>query len=85
VRCIPRAGRSGITGLRGGALLVRLAAAPIDGAANAELLAILSASLGLPRRALSIAGGGRSRTKRVLVEGASPEALGRILSAILDA
>ena len=35
------AGRSGIAGLRDGALLVRLAAAPVDGAANAELIAVL--------------------------------------------
>jgi uncharacterized protein YggU (UPF0235/DUF167 family) len=34
IRVIPRAGRSGYTGLRDGVLVFRLAAAPVDGAAN---------------------------------------------------
>lgn len=50
VRVIPRAGRSGIAGLRDGALLVRLAAAPVDGAANAELIAVLAEAIGVPER-----------------------------------
>jgi uncharacterized protein (TIGR00251 family) len=69
VRVIPRAGRSGIAGLRDGALLVRLAAAPVDGAANAELIAVLAEALDLPRRCVAIAGGDRSRSKRVRIAG----------------
>jgi uncharacterized protein (TIGR00251 family) len=83
VRCIPRAGRSGLAGLRGGALLVRLASAPVDGAANTELIAVLSDALGVPRKDLSILSGERSRTKRVLVAGTTADALRRALSAIL--
>ena len=69
VRVIPRAGRSGIAGVRDGALLVKLAAAPVDGAANAELIAVLAEALGLPKRSIEIVSGERSRSKRVRVAG----------------
>lgn len=55
--------------MRGGALLVRLNAAPVDGAANAELIAVLSDVLDVPKRAVSIVSGERSRRKRVHIEG----------------
>lgn len=84
VRAIPRAGKSGIAGTRAGALLVRLAAAPVDGAANAELIDVLARALKLPRRQLSVISGERGRDKRVLVERASRDEIARSLSAILE-
>lgn len=69
VRVVPRASRAGVAGTREGAVLVRLGAAPVDGAANAELVDTLARALGLPRRALTITSGAASRTKRVRVEG----------------
>jgi uncharacterized protein len=69
VRVIPRAGKSGVAGRRGDALLVRLNAAPVGGAANAELIEVLSDVLDVPKRAVSIVSGARSRQKRVQVEG----------------
>lgn len=69
VRVVPRAGRSGVAGLRDGAVLVRLAAAPVDGAANAELIAVLAAALHLPKRSIQIVSGVRSRAKRVRLDG----------------
>ncbi len=69
VRVVPRAGRSGIAGTRDGALLVRLNAAPVDGAANDELIELLAGALDVPKRAVSIVSGGRSRSKRVRVAG----------------
>jgi len=69
VRVIPRAGKSGVAGRRDGALLVRLAAAPVDGAANAELIAVLADALRLPKRSIQIVSGDRSRSKRVSVAG----------------
>jgi uncharacterized protein (TIGR00251 family) len=74
VRVIPRAGRSGIAGVRDGALLVKLAAAPVDGAANAELIAVLAEALGLPKRSVEIVSGERSRSKRVRVAGIDRDA-----------
>lgn len=69
IRVVPRAGRSGVAGLRDGALLVRLAAAPVDGAANAELIDVLARALHIPKRQVTIVGGERSRSKRVRVAG----------------
>ena len=69
VRVVPRAGRSGVAGLRDGALLVRLAAAPVDGAANAELIDVLARALDVPKRSIEIVAGDRSRSKRVRVDG----------------
>jgi uncharacterized protein (TIGR00251 family) len=69
VRVVPRAGRSAIAGLRDGALLVRLAAAPVDGAANTELIAVLAAALRLSRNEVTIVSGDRSRSKRVRIAG----------------
>jgi uncharacterized protein (TIGR00251 family) len=74
VRVIPRAGRSEIAGLRDGAVLVRLAAAPVDGAANAELIDVLSRTLRLPRRDITIVSGVTSRSKRVRIAGLDRQA-----------
>ena len=70
---IPRAGRSGFAGLRGGALVVRLAAAPVDGAANAELIALLAKTLRIPSHDISLVSGERSRTKRIRIAGMDRE------------
>lgn len=69
VRVIPRASKSGIAGMRGDAVLVRLHAAPVEGAANAELIEVLADALDVPKRAVSIVAGERGRQKRVRVEG----------------
>lgn len=71
VRVIPRSGRPGIAGTRDGALLVRLTAPPVEGAANAELIAVLAEALTVPRRSVSLLSGGHSRRKRVKVAGVS--------------
>ncbi len=83
VRAIPRAGRSGVAGMRGGALLVKLAAAPVDGAANEELIGVLARALDLPKRRLSVVSGERARDKRLLVEGAALADIQTRLSDIL--
>ena len=69
VRVIPRSPRSAVDGSRGGAWLVRLRTPPVDGAANAELIEVLAHALGVPRRAVTIVSGERSRAKRVRIEG----------------
>lgn len=79
VRVIPRAGKSGIAGTRNGALLVRLNAAPVEGAANAELVEVLAAVLGVPRRNVTLIAGERSRSKRVRVAGVTVDQVNRLL------
>ena len=75
VRVIARAARTGIAGVRGGALLVRLQAPPVDGAANEELRDVIAAALDVPARAISLVSGERSRHKRVCVKGISEDAV----------
>ena len=71
ITVIPRAGRTALVGTRGDALLIRVAAAPVDGAANAELIAFLSTCLGVPKRHIVLIAGEKSRSKRVKVLGVS--------------
>ena len=83
VRVIPRAGRSAVAGVREGALLVRLNAAPVDGAAHAELIELLATALGVRRRAVSIVAGERSRQKRVQVTGIDVDHAQRMIQPFL--
>ena len=69
VRVIPRARRTELAGLRGDAVLVRLAAPPVDGAANEALLAFLSHALGIPRRQIALLRGAASRDKALAITG----------------
>jgi len=69
LRVIPRARKHEIAGMRDGALLVRLAAPPVEGAANDALIAFLADRLRVPRRAVQIVSGERGRQKRVAVSG----------------
>ena len=69
VRVIPRAARSAIAGTRDDALLVRLCAPPVDGAANDELIRLLAEQLEIPKRNIEIVTGHHSRTKRVRISG----------------
>jgi uncharacterized protein (TIGR00251 family) len=72
---IPRASKPGIAGTRDGALLVRLKSPPVEGAANAELIQIISDALDVPRRSISIVSGEHARLKRIRVEGITAEAV----------
>ena len=69
VRVIPRAKKSGLGGVRDGAVLLRLAAPPVANAANDALISFLSDVLRVPRRAIHIVSGERARRKRVAVDG----------------
>lgn len=69
MRVIPRAPRTRVDGTRAGAILIRLAAPPVDGAANDALVAYLSDALGLSRRDIAIVSGHTSRDKRLRIEG----------------
>jgi len=82
IRVTPRAGRTGLAGRRGDAWHVRLAAAPVDGAANDALIAFIADALGRPRRDVSLVSGERSRNKRVRISGVTPQDLERRLSAL---
>jgi uncharacterized protein (TIGR00251 family) len=80
VHAKPRAKKSRIVGVRGEALEVALAAPPVDGAANDELVRLLSKVLGVPKRSVEIVRGQASHKKLVAVAGLRPD---EILSKLL--
>ena len=81
VQARPRAKQSRVSAVREGALVVQLAAPPVDGAANAELVETLAAALGVARRQVSLVRGDSSRTKIVEVRGLSVEQVTARLAA----
>jgi len=75
VAVVPRASRSQVVGTIGDRIKVQLAAPPVDGAANAELVALLGELLDVPRRAIAVIRGQASRRKTVRIEGGDAEAI----------
>ena len=69
VRVKPRASKSRILGPREGALEIALAAPPVDGEANAELVRTLAAALGCGKTAIEIVSGAGSRSKLLAIAG----------------
>ena len=69
VRVAPRASRNQIVGVEGGALKIKLTAPPVEGAANAALIAFVAEWLGVRRSAVSIVSGDKARNKLVRVNG----------------
>ncbi len=80
VRVAPRASKTAAAGAHDGALKVRVAAPPVDGAANEELARFLSKAFGVPARSVEIVSGHASKTKVVRVSGASADDLLRLMS-----
>jgi uncharacterized protein len=85
LRVIPRARRTEISGRRGDAILVRLAAPPVDGAANDALIAFLAERLEIPRRQIALARGATTRDKTIAIDGLSPAEIARRLGIEPDA
>jgi len=69
VRVQPRASRDALAGEREGALVVRLTAPPVEGAANKALARLLGRALGVAPSAVRILSGAGGRQKRVAVSG----------------
>lgn len=79
VHVVPRASRTAVAGRHGDAIRIRLAAPPVDGAANAELVRFLAARLGVPRSAIALIRGSSGRRKTVTVAGLTGDAAVRTL------
>jgi uncharacterized protein len=69
VRVKPRASRSAIGGVREDAVEVSVNAPPVDGAANDEVVRVLAAALGVPRRQVAVVAGEKGRRKVIEVAG----------------
>ncbi len=65
----PRASKTAVVGLQGDAIKVRVAAPPVDGRANTELVRFLAKRLGVPRSAVEMVRGEKGRRKTVRIAG----------------
>jgi len=84
VRLTPRGGRDAVDGWAADAdgrpyLKVRVSAPPVEGEANAALVALLAKRLAVPRSAVRVASGATARLKRLEIDGLAPEDLDRLL------
>ena len=66
-RVVPRASKSEIVGEMDGALKIRVAAPPVDGAANAELIKLLAKTFGVSKSEVEITGGQTSKSKQIKI------------------
>jgi len=79
VRVQPRAKRSEVAGERAGAVVIRIAAPPVDGKANAALCRFVADAAGVPRRAVTVVRGDSGRDKVLRVEGRTEAEVRRAL------
>ena len=80
VHILPKASRTDCAGFYGDALKIRVAAPPVDGAANEELIRFLADRCSIPQAAITIQAGAHSRQKRVSVRGVTVE---RVLARLM--
>lgn len=73
IKVVPRASRNEIGEVLGDRLKIKIAAPPVDSAANEELTGYLAKELGVPRASVQITHGRTSRNKTVLVQGVSAD------------
>ena len=69
IKVEPRSSRKGISGLMGDAIKIRVNAPPAGGAANEELIEVLSEEFGIKKTSIKILRGISSRNKVVEIEG----------------
>lgn len=69
IRVVPRAARSGVAGIQGDTLKLRITAPPVEGKANEECIRLLAETLGVKKGQVTIISGHASRTKTVAVGG----------------
>ena len=69
VKAQPRSSKSGIDGLIGDAVKVRIRCAPVDGKANRELIETLADEFGIAKSRVEFKSGETSRQKRILLRG----------------
>lgn len=66
----PRASKTEVAGTHDGCIKVRLAAPPVDGAANAALVEFVAERLGIAKSRIRLVSGASSRRKVLEIEGA---------------
>ena len=84
VRLTPRGGRDALGRYEHGVLHARVAAPPVDGAANRALLALLAHALDLPKSRLQFQSGETGRDKVIRIHGVAPAEVESRLQAKLN-
>jgi uncharacterized protein (TIGR00251 family) len=79
----PRASKSAVRGERDGALEIAIAAPPVDGEANEELVRFLARAFGVPARAVTIERGEGARHKRVHIAHISEQGVRERIAVLL--
>jgi uncharacterized protein YggU (UPF0235/DUF167 family) len=79
IRVRPGSSRTGVGGSHDGALVVRVTARAVDGAATQAALTAVADAFNVRARAVSLVSGATSRTKVVEVDGATPQRLAALL------
>lgn len=82
IKAIPNAPRNAVAGWLGDALKVKVHAPALEGRANDELCEFISDTLGLPRRAVTVAMGDKSRQKLLLIDGLTLDEVRRRLDPL---
>jgi hypothetical protein len=78
VRVVPRSSRSEVVGEHDGALRIRIAAPPVDGAANEELIRVLARTFNVSRSAVTIVGGQTGKMKQISIKGRTNDVVERL-------
>ena len=78
VRIVPRASATAIAGDYEGALRIRVAAPPVEGAANRELIRFLAKKFKVPQNAVEIVSGASSKKKIIRLHGVTATALAQL-------
>jgi uncharacterized protein (TIGR00251 family) len=74
----PRASRSGVVGVHGDRLKIAVTAPPVDGEANAAVIAVVAAALGVPKRDVAVVRGATGRRKTLRIAGVDPGAVEKL-------
>jgi uncharacterized protein (TIGR00251 family) len=80
VRVAPRSSKTIIDGVYQGALRVRLTSPPVENAANKALISFLARKLKIPKSAVQIVGGAKSREKRLALYGVNKQEILNLIS-----
>lgn len=79
----PRSSRAAIEGEYGGALKIRLTAPPVEGSANKQCVELIAKALGVPKSAVEIVSGKRSKRKRVRIRHGDATAAEKKLASLI--
>jgi uncharacterized protein (TIGR00251 family) len=80
VQVVPRSSRSEVVGAHNGSLRIKIAAPPVDGAANEELIRVLAKTVNISRGAVTIVSGHTGKVKQISIKGRTNEVVARLNS-----